>query len=144
MGSRIARRGGRHADVRHPFKYLQHEHYLMACDGCGKALVMSGIKRHDAVCAGLADGGLTLSGRSICRPTPIDNHGRSGHQGRCIGGQEHDRSHQLLNLTYPAEFDTAHDPATSCFIRKKTTSQRRLNEGRADRVDANSDRKSVV
>src|SRR5690606_35898328 len=68
-------------------------------------------------------------------PATVDGKGRSGHQGRGVGGEEHDRAHEILDLAHAPERDAGQRSGTELGIGEERRGHRRAHEGRAERVD---------
>src|ERR1043166_2887243 len=77
------------------------------------------------------------------RPAAVDHEGGAGHQRGGVGGEEHACAGQVLDLAEAAELDLAQDLLAERLVREERLCQRRLDEGGAERVDADGVRRTV-
>src|SRR5215217_995799 len=71
-------------------------------------------------------------------PAAVDHEGGAGHQRRGVRGEEDDGAHEVLDLPEPPELDLRQDAAHERLVLQERPRHRRLDEGRADGVDADA------
>jgi ADP-ribose pyrophosphatase YjhB (NUDIX family) len=79
-----------------------------------------------------------ISRASLRRPAPVHHQGSSCHKGRRIGREKGGRAHQIADRADPAKLDLRDDALPESFVFQVRARHRRLDEGRAQRVDADA------
>src|SRR5579864_1702721 len=80
---------------------------------------------------------------SLGGPAAIDDNAGPGHHLACVGGEEKCCSHEILDGAYTAKLDVRQDARPELWILEIRSGERRLDEGRGDRVGPDSVRRKI-
>src|SRR5262249_21526175 len=76
-------------------------------------------------------------------PTAVENERRSRHQRRGVGGEKHDRTGDLVELTETAKFDLPKHFIAERLVLEERPRHRRLQKCRTETVDADIARREL-